>query len=348
MNLAYQPLLRTLAWPLLTLLLCFGIVLSITSGPMALSGWQSLLAIWDGLFHTRFSQLADYQQVVVWNLRWPRTLLALFVGALLAICGAVTQGLFRNPLADPGIIGVSSGAGLGAAIAIVILPISISAFATPIAAFFGGLLTSLLVYRLAQSKQGNTSILILLLAGVAVAAFAGAVIGLLTFIANDQALRDLTLWGMGSLNGGTPFMLGLSACCCLFLLVFYQRSATALNALLLGEAEAEHLGINTEKLKRHLIIATAVGIGIAVSAAGIIGFISLVVPHLIRMTLGPDHKRLLPLSALAGAALLLLADVGSRVWLAPAELPVGLVTALLGAPFFVFLLLQQRQRLGAL
>ena len=173
-------------------------------------------------------------------------------------------------------------------------------------------------------------------------------IGFLTFIANDQALRDLTLWGMGSLNGATPFMLWLCAGCCLCLILFYQYYAKALNALLLGEAEAAHLGIHTEQLKRQLIIATAIGIGIAVSASGIIGFISLVVPHLIRMTLGPDHTRLLPLSAIAGAALLLLADVGARVWLAPAELPVGLVTALIGAPFFVFLLLQQRQRLSTL
>lgn len=344
----YQSLFRKLAWPVLVSLLVIGIILSLTSGPMKLSGWQSLLTVWDGLFHTDLSRLNDYEKVVIWDLRWPRTLLALFIGALLAICGAVTQGLFRNPLADPGIIGVSSGAGLGAALAIVIFPVSFSAFATPVAAFVGGLVTSLLVYRLAQSSQGNTSVLILLLAGVAVAAFTGAVIGFLTFIANDQALRDLTLWGMGSLNGATPFMLWLCAGCCLCLILFYQYYAKALNALLLGEAEAAHLGIHTEQLKRQLIIATAIGIGIAVSASGIIGFISLVVPHLIRMTLGPDHTRLLPLSAIAGAALLLLADVGARVWLAPAELPVGLVTALIGAPFFVFLLLQQRQRLSTL
>jgi heme transport system permease protein len=337
-----------LVWSFMSFILLSGILLSLTSGPMHLPASQSLLTLWDTLSGSQYSHLPDYQQLVITEIRWPRTLLALFVGALLAICGAVTQGIFRNPLADPGIIGVSSGAGLGASLAIVLLPASLSVILTPVSAFIGGLLTTLLVYRLAQSQQGSTSVLILLLAGVAVAAFGGAVVGFLTFIADDQALRDLTLWGMGSLNVTEGPMLWLTAVTSLCLIIFYQRQAQALNALLLGEAEAEHLGIDTEKLKRHLIVVTAIGIGVAVSAAGIIGFISLVIPHLIRMSLGPDHHRLLPLSALAGAGLLLMADVGARIWMAPAELPVGLVTALLGAPFFVFLLLQQRQRLSTL
>jgi iron complex transport system permease protein len=332
----------------MSVILLAGLLLSLTSGPMKLTASDSMLTLWDAIAGSSYSQLAEYQQLVITDIRWPRTLLALFVGAILAICGAVTQGLFRNPLADPGIIGVSSGAGLGAAIAIVLLPASLTLIFTPVAAFTGGLLTTILVYRLAQSQQGSTSVLILLLAGVAIGAFSGAVVGFLTFIANDQALRDLTLWGMGSLNGATKSMLWLTALTSLFLLFYYQRQAVALNALLLGEAEAEHLGIDTEKLKRRLIVVTAIGVGVAVSASGIIGFISLVVPHLIRMSLGPDHRLLLPLSALTGAALLLMADVGARVWMAPAELPVGLVTALIGAPFFVFLLLQQRQRLSTL
>lgn len=203
------------------------------------------------------------------------------------------------------------------------------------------------MYRLAQSQNGSTSVLILLLAGIAVAAFSGAVIGFMTYIANDMALRELTLWGMGSLNGANTTSISLAAITGLFLLLFYQFQAPALNAFLLGEAEAHHLGINVEKLKLQLIIVTAIGIGIAVSATGIIGFISLVVPHLVRMTMGPDHRLLLPLSALSGAVLLLIADIGARILLFPAELPVGLVTALIGAPFFAFLLIQQRTRLSA-
>ncbi|KKN20312.1 hypothetical protein LCGC14_0936950 [marine sediment metagenome] len=337
-----------LVWVIILTLLVIGTISSLTIGPMAISPKQSLLSLWDALFSTQLSHLNSYQQLVIWDIRLPRTLLALSIGALLGLCGAVMQGLFRNPLADPGIIGVSTGAGLGAAIAIVLLPAGFAVFATPIAAFVGGLITSLIVYKLAQSTFGNTSVLILLLAGVAVAAFSGALVGFLSFLANDQALRDLTLWGMGSLNTTSTIKLWLCGISAIGLAVFYQRYATALNALLLGEAEAQHLGIDTEKLKIALIIATAVGIGLAVSASGIIGFIGLVIPHLIRMLLGPDHKVLLPLAAVSGASLLLIADVIARVVMAPAELPVGLVTALIGAPFFVYLLLQQKQRLSSL
>ena len=335
-------------WPMICLLLLASILLSIILGPMSLPAKQSLLSIIDQFLGSELSELNAFQTAIIWELRWPRTLLALFIGALLALCGAVTQGLFRNPLADPGIIGVSSGAGLGAAIAIVLLPASLSYLTTPVAAFLGGLITTLLVYRLAQSQNGGTSVLILLLAGVAIAAFSGAIIGFMTYIANDMALRELTLWGMGTLNGANSTSIWLSAMTCLCLLVFYQIQAPALNAFLLGEAEARHLGIHVEKLKLQLIVVTAIGVGIAVSATDIIGFISLVVPHLVRMTMGPDHRLLLPLSALTGAVLLLMADIGARVLLAPAELPVGLVTALIGAPFFAFLLIQQRKRLSTL
>ena len=339
---------RRAVWPALLLLLFISMMLSIISGPMALSGVESVKSLIDKIFHTELSQLNDYETTIIWELRWPRTLLASVIGALLAICGAVTQGLFRNPLADPGIIGVSSGAGLGAAIAIVLLPASLSYLTTPLAAFLGGLFTTLLVYRLAQSQNGSTSVLILLLAGVAIAAFSGAVVGFMTYIANDMALRELTLWGMGTLNGANFYSIGLAAIACGGLLMFYQFQAPALNAFLLGEAEARHLGIEVERLKLQLITVTAIGIGIAVSATGFIGFISLVVPHLVRMVMGPDHRLLLPLSALTGAVLLLLADIGARLLLAPAELPVGLVTALIGAPFFAFLLIQQRHRLSTL
>ncbi len=339
---------RRSIWLVMGMLLLVTVLLSIILGPMTLPAKQSLLSIIDQFLGSELSQLNVFQTAIIWELRWPRTLLALFIGALLALCGAVTQGLFRNPLADPGIIGVSSGAGLGAAIAIVLLPASFSYLTIPVAAFLGGLITTLLVYRLAQSQNGGTSVLILLLAGVAVAAFSGAIIGFMTYIANDMALRELTLWGMGTLNGANNTSIWLSAMTCFCLLLFYQTQAPALNAFLLGEAEARHLGINVEKLKLQLIVVTAIGIGIAVSATGIIGFISLVVPHLVRMTMGPDHRLLLPLSALTGAVLLLIADIGARVLLAPAELPVGLVTALIGAPFFAFLLIQQRKRLSTL
>jgi iron complex transport system permease protein len=336
---------RFSAWQVsqaLALILVTGIVLSITQGAVSLPAGQSLLAAFDALLGTSLSTLSEYQLLVVHDLRMPRTLLAMLVGALLAMSGAVMQGLFRNPLADPGIIGVSAGAALGASLAIVLLPAALEGFALPVAAFAGGLLTTWLVYRLAQSSAG-TSVVILLLAGVAISAFCGAAIGFLTYLADDQALRDLSLWQMGSVATVSTDGLWLSLIVVALLAFYFIRHAQALNALLLGESEARHLGINVEQLKIRFIAMTAVGIGVAVSVSGIIGFIGLVVPHLVRMMTGPDHRKLLPLSALMGASLLLIADLGARTVVAPAELPVGLITAILGAPFFIALLVQQRK-----
>lgn len=186
--------------------------------------------------------------------------------------------------------------------------------------------------------------MLLLLSGVAVAALAGAGIGVLTYMANDMALRDLTLWQMGSIAGAQWQYVILALVALVLLSWHFNRSARALNALLLGESEARHLGIDVDKLKFKLIILCALGVGISVAATGIIGFIGLVIPHLVRILIGPDHKQLLPLSALLGAVILALADIGARSLVAPSELPVGLVTALLGAPFFIFLLLKQRSK----
>lgn len=332
-----------LVLPLVMLLLLLA-VLSITTGAMELPMVPSLVSVWDGVWGSAYSSLQQYEQVVVWDLRLPRTMLALLVGALLAQCGAVMQGIFRNPLADPGIIGVSSGAALGAAIAIVVLPVTLQGFSVPVAAFTGGLLTTFIVYALARSDVG-TSVVILLLAGVAIAAFSGSIIGFLTYIANDKALRDLSLWQMGSLASASGNDLLLAGVTLLIVSIFFQRKANALNAMLLGEAEARHLGIDVETLKKQLIVLTAIGVGIAVSVSGVIGFIGLVVPHLVRMLVGPDHRALLPLAALIGGGLLLLADMGARTWMSPAEMPVGLVTAGIGAPFFMALLYQRRKGL---
>ncbi len=328
----------------LLVLLMVGMFLSITKGPMSLPMGQSLLAIWDGIWGSELNQLAEYQQVVVVDLRLPRTLLAMLVGALMAVSGAVTQGLFRNPLADPGIIGISMGAALGAAFSIVLLPVFLASLVTPVAAFFGALVTTLFMYKMAQSPAG-TSVLILLLAGVAMTAFSGAIIGFLTYIADEQSLRDLTLWNMGTLNGATFIWVGLLAITFVVVFYFYLRDANSLNALAIGEPEARHLGIDVEKLKMRLIILTAIGVAVCVSATGIIGFLGLVVPHLVRLVIGPDHRLLLPLSALTGAVLLLIADISARLLMAPAELPVGLMTTLFGAPFFAMLIIQQRKQL---
>ncbi|OOV87303.1 FecCD family ABC transporter permease [Oceanospirillum linum] len=334
--------------PALTASVLFALLLlaalsSIMLGAMPLPALESLLTVIDAATGSAFSNLQSYQQAVVTELRLPRILLALAVGAILAQSGAVMQGLFRNPLADPGIIGVSSGAAVGAVIAIVWLPASISAWSVPVAAFISGLGATLLVYGLSQTRSG-TSVLVLLLAGVALSAFAGAAIGFVSYFASDENLRALSLWQMGSLAGSDTHKILLASATFALLAYAFQKRAGALNALLLGEADARHLGINVERLKLELIVLTAVGVGVAVACSGIIGFVGLVVPHIVRMTTGPSHKTLLPLTALCGALLLLVADLFSRLAVQPAELPVGLVTALMGAPFFLFMLIQQRRR----
>ncbi|WP_372930816.1 FecCD family ABC transporter permease [Shewanella putrefaciens] len=330
-------------WLGLTILLGLSCLLSVSTGPVSISLIDALRAVVNWATQQNIGNIAPHEQLVINNVRLPRTLLALAVGAILAQCGAVMQGLFRNPLADPGIIGVSSGAALGAAICIVLLP-NTHPLMIPISAFVAGLITTLVVYRIASSPTG-TSVVLLLLSGVAIAALAGAGIGVLTYLANDMALRDLTLWQMGSIAGAQWIYVSLCVATLVFISWRFYQDARALNALLLGEAEARHLGIDVDRLKLRLILLCALGVGVSVAATGIIGFIGLVVPHLVRMILGPDHRQLLPLSALLGATLLALADIGARAFLPPAELPVGLVTALLGAPFFIFLLLQQRSKL---
>ncbi|MHA2741961.1 FecCD family ABC transporter permease [Vibrio harveyi] len=327
-------------------ILAFIAVASITVGPMNISFSDSLRSLTGA-----GSDLAPHIQLVINEIRLPRTILCMFIGAILAICGVVMQGLFRNPLAEPGIIGVSAGAALGGAFAIVVFadfsqnyPTLMNLAALPFFAFLGGAITTVLVYWLGTNKFG-TSVTIMLLAGVAISALSGAAIGFMNFIADDQMLRDLTLWSMGSLAGANWSGICLAAVTLIILMFWFQRKAMSLNALLLGESEAKHLGVPVQKLKRQLILLSAVGVGITVSICGAIGFIGLVIPHLGRMLAGPDHRTLLPISALMGALLLTAADMFARVVVAPAELPVGIVTALIGAPFFIYLLFQQKGKI---
>ncbi|HDY7441084.1 TPA: iron ABC transporter permease [Vibrio vulnificus] len=329
----------------LLVMLSLTAISSVTVGPMNISGADTLRSL------LRLGDLAPHIDVVIQEIRLPRTLLCMLVGAILALCGVVMQGLFRNPLAEPGIIGVSAGAALGGAVAIValsqvaMLSISIMNLAVlPIASFLGGALATALVYKMGAGKFG-TSVTIMLLAGVAISAISGAAIGYLNFLADDQTLRDLSLWSMGSLAAANWGSIALAAFTLLALYGYFARKAMALNALLLGESEARHLGIEVQRLKRGLIALSAIGVGVTVSICGAIGFIGLVIPHLGRMLAGPDHRKLIPLSALLGALLLTFADMVARVAVAPAELPVGIVTAAIGAPFFIYLLFQQKGRI---
>lgn len=331
----------------LGLLLALALWLSLALGPVSLPLADTLRAALRLLGLPLAGEGLAQTELILSQIRLPRTLLGLLVGAVLALCGVAMQGLFRNPLADPGLIGVSSGAALGAAIAIVGgaalggLPQAFAPYLLSACAFAGGLVVTSLVYRLGR-RDGETHVATMLLAGIALTALAGAAIGLFTYLADDATLRTLTFWNLGSLNGASyprlwPLLLVTAA-----VALWLPRRAKALNALLLGESEARHLGFTVERIKAELVFCTALGVGAAVAAAGMIGFIGLVVPHLVRLLVGPDHRVLLPASALAGASLLLLADLAARLVLAPAELPIGIVTALIGAPFFLYLLLRGR------
>ncbi|ARS47830.1 ABC transporter permease [Ectopseudomonas mendocina] len=332
----------------LGLLLVLVLWLSLALGPVSLPLGDTLRAALRLLGLPVAADAAVQQaELILSQIRVPRALLGLMVGTVLALCGVAMQGLFRNPLADPGLVGVSSGAALGAAVAIVGgaafggLPEAFAPYLLSACAFVGGLLVTALVYRLGR-RDGQTHVATMLLAGIALTALAGAAIGLFTYLADDATLRTLTFWNLGSLNGASYARLWPLLLATLAVALWLPRRARALNALLLGESEARHLGFDVERLKRELVLCTALGVGAAVAAAGLIGFIGLVVPHLMRLLVGPDHRLLLPASALAGASLLLLADLAARLALAPAELPIGIVTALIGAPFFLYLLVRGR------
>lgn len=292
------------------------------------------------------------EELVLTAIRFPRACLAVLAGAALAISGATLQGLFRNPLADPALIGVSNGAALAAVTVIVLggtaawLPYWFPhEFLLPVAAFGGGLVAVYTVYVLAGAN-GQTDVATMLLGGVAITAIAGAGIGFLIFISDEQQLRDLNFWMLGGLGGVTWKSLIPAACLILVGLVPLLFMSRFLNAMLLGEAEAHHLGFDVERTKRMIILLTALATGATVAVTGVIGFVGLVVPHLVRLVTGPDHAAVLPLSVLTGASLMLIADVVARTIVLPAELPIGILTACIGGPFFLWLLARRRSTRG--
>jgi iron complex transport system permease protein len=288
-----------------------------------------------------WGQSDAHTQLIIESLRLPRTLLAALIGAILAICGAAAQGLFRNSLADPSLIGVSAGAAAGASVVIVLLQYSNWSFfgltLISVGAFVGAILVVLCVYRLATTTMG-TSVATMLLAGIAFSYLAGSFSNALEFVADSQKLRQLSLWRMGGLDSADLQHVKLAALTLLGIAAILIRQNKALNVLLLGESEARHLGIDVAKVKRHTIVCIAAGVGVTVALAGVISFVGLVIPHIVRMLVGPNHRYLLPISALVGAIILVLADILARIIIAPTELPLGLLTALIGAPIFIFLL----------
>lgn len=293
-------------------------------------------------------EFTSREQSVLLAIRLPRAVLGMLVGGALAISGAALQGLFRNPLADPALVGVSSGAAL-AAVGVIVLGAGLAEllgpifgpFLIPVAAFAGGLVTTFFVYAIAN-RDGRVDVATLLLAGIAVNALAMAGVGFLVFISTDQQLRDLSFWMLGSFGGTTWAKLTPAAPLLCFAIVVLSLFARHLNALLLGESEAFHLGFRVERAKRMLIVFVALATGASVAFTGVIGFVGLVVPHLVRLMIGADHRMLLPVSVFLGAGLMMGADLAARTVALPAELPVGIITACVGGPFFLWLLIRNR------
>ena len=332
---------------MLVLLLGAAAVLSLATGASDASV-ASVIRAWAAQLSGGDAQLSARDRIIIYDIRFPRMVVGVLVGASLAVSGAVMQGLFRNPLADPGIVGVSAGASLGAVSVIVLgstilAPVTALAgiYALPAAAFLGGLVSTFLLYRV-STRQGRTSVATMLLAGIALGALAMALTGILIYLADDQQLRDLTFWNMGSLAGATWSKALAAGPIIAAVLICTPLLSGGLNAMTLGEATARHMGLAVQRFKTTAVIVVAAATGAAVAVSGGIGFVGIVVPHLLRLMIGPDHRYLLPASALLGASLLLSADAVARTIVAPAELPIGIITAVVGAPFFLWILLRRR------
>ncbi len=331
---------RGLALLFLVGLLLLAVVISICTGAARLSPLDLIDAF--------FGAGSDKTNLILWGIRLPRTLMAGAIGAALALCGCLMQGLFRNPLADPGLTGVSSGAALAAVFVVVVGQNHLGPAAIdllPVAAFLGGLAVTAALYFV-STRNGQTAVQTMLLAGIAFGSIAGALTGLLIFLSSEQQLREFTFWTLGGLGGaklGKAMLilsvLGLS-------LPFWPWLARSLDKLALGEAEASYAGLHVERVKVSAIVLSALLTGFCVAVSGTIGFVGLVVPHVLRLFFGPGHGILIPCSTLLGATLLILSDTMARTVAAPAELPIGIITASLGGPLFLWMLLRDRRLSG--
>lgn len=328
--------------------LVFFAIISIGLGPVSIAPSIVVQILASKLGWTELDSSFSQFSAIVFSIRLPRVIMAMLIGATLAVSGAALQGLFRNPLADPTLIGVSSGSALAAASVIILgsqltlfLPDYISGALLPIASFCGGLVATWVVYII-STKSGKTSVATMLLAGIAINALAAAGIGYLIFSADDIQIRDITFWTLGSIGSSVWDTVFKTAPFLLISILGLPLLSKKMNVMLLGESGARHLGINTELIKKTVIVLAALGIGSAVAVSGIIGFVGLVVPHLLRLIIGPDHRFLMPGSVLLGALLLLSSDLFARMVVIPAELPIGIVTSTIGAPFFLWLLVRKR------
>lgn len=295
--------------------------------------------------------IAETDAYILFDLRLPRIVMGILIGSMLAVSGTCMQGMFKNPLATPDLIGITSGATLFAAIAIVLggflkafLPESFHFYLLSIMAFLGSLVTTISVYKIA-TVQGKTNVVIMLLSGVAITAIGFAITGFLIYLAKEEELRDLTFWNLGSLASATWYKNSILLGVMLLSYFFLLGKGKALNAMLLGENDAKHLGIPVERIKKLIVVFTALMVGTTVAFAGTIGFVGLVIPYILRLVFKSNYQLILPLSAIFGSILLVVADTFSRTIVAPSEIPIGIITAILGAPIFILILIKNKKTL---
>lgn len=325
------------------IILVVSFILNISIGAFSISIQEIL-----NTFINPQDNLLNYQ--VLTEIRIPRIIMGILVGIAFGISGAMMQTLFKNPLADPSIIGVSAGASAGVVLFMMfgsLLPTLVSEdfshyIAVPFSAFLGAVITILIIYKL-STLYNKVAVTVMLLAGIAINALLGALVGLFSFVSTDEELRSFTFWTMGSLANADMKIIFIMLPIIIFVYFFAISRKVELNLLLLGEDEAKNSGVNTELLKKLVIVCVSLAIGTAVAFCGIIGFVGLVVPHIARLVVGSNHKYFLPLSALLGGFILVWADTIARVIIEPAELPIGIITAILGAPFFLWLLIKNKQ-----
>lgn len=327
--------------PLLGILLFLTLIAAIAFGAVSIRPDEMLSSL---KHYFQGERPASIYEAVFIQIRLPRVLLCAVTGSVLALSGVLMQGLFRNPIVEPGLAGTSSGAAFGASVVFVLsssfspeLKIYANTFLVPLMAFAGGLIATFLVYTLAKSAR-SVSIISLLLVGIAVNAVALSGTGFMSYIARDPQARDITFWNLGTFARATWTQFFITGAVSIVIFIYALRFSKQLNALLLGEEEASYLGVDTEKLKRRVMILNTVMVSVATAFVGVIGFVGLIVPHMLRLVIGSDNKKLLPASMLAGSILLVLADTGARLLLAPAEIPVGIITSIVGAPVFIILL----------
>lgn len=308
-------------------------------------GGKSPLTVLQGVM-TGNPEVSLSEKYVIWDVRMARIVMAILIGSILAVSGTVMQGMFKNPLATPDLIGITAGATLMAAITIVLgsyfkeyLPEFIQLSLLSIAAFIGALITTFAVYRI-STTQGKTNVVIMLLSGVAISALGFAIVGFLIYLSKDEQLRDLTFWNLGSLGGATWTKNGILVLVLILSYLVLINKGKALNAMMLGEKDAEHLGIPVEKIKKQIVVLTALMVGACVAFSGTIGFVGLIVPYILRLIFKSNYQIILPLAAVMGSILLLIADSFSRTVVAPSEIPIGVITAFLGAPVFIAILIR--------